>query len=641
MPEFFFTIATAGHVDHGKTSVIKKLTGIDTDRLKEEKERQMTTDLGFAHKDLAAPPGFDSDTVFRVGFIDVPGHGKFLKNMLAGVGCLDLALLVVAADEGVMPQTIQHAEIISLLGIKSALVVITKVDMAMAETLAESRASIQRLLDDLGMKTLSLTEVSCHSGSGFDKLESNLSKALARLASDRLSTQSKQAAYLPVDRVFNKTGYGLVVTGTLARGQICPGDNVVIYPSAAKARVRGLETFGRKILQASAGQRLAVNLAVRDSAVKIERGTIVSSTELKASKSILVALRFPYPRDQKVDPITGLLRVYHGSAEYQASWSWWQSDEDDKTIFAQLKIKEDFFGRPGELIIIRQPDESIIGGTILATARYRWLNRKNALNFLNLLNGRRFDRAIELVIESSPNKLLSVESCLEFLPEEVLDNTLKETLAMRLGDTLTTRGNWISLKEAILHQAKALIATQIERREEPEIKIENLRTGKFPRLNHTLFNQLIDELHTSQAISKQADKLSIESLKQAGHTQIDESLLAAIESELSKYLCIEITQLLVEVKDSKQSRRALAELEKRGQLRIVAHDFAASTKAIATAHQALSQVWHEKKQISPSDFKEALGTTRKYAMALLSYFDDELITRRTAEKRVLLREPKK
>jgi len=605
----------------------------------------MTTDLGFAHKDLAAPPGFGQDAVFRVGFIDVPGHGKFLKNMLAGVGCLDLALLVVAADEGVMPQTIQHAEIISLLGVKNVVVVITKVDLASAEILSESRLSVERLLAELGLNILSLTEVSSISGSGFDKLEFNLSAALARVMSHRLGSRSRQSAYLPIDRVFNKTGYGLVVTGTLARGQMSQGDNVFLYPSARKARVRGLETFGQAAAQASAGQRLAVNLAFKDSPVKIERGTIVSSAQLTATKSILVALVFPHQQEQKVDPQPGLLRVYHGTAEFQATYAWWQADEDNQTTFAQLKIKEDFFGRPGESIIIRQPDQRIIGGTILATARYRFLNRQNTMSFLNLLHEQNFERAMNILVESSPDKLLSVAKCGEFLPQEALEKALEKALendlVVRSGDTLTTKDNWKSLRERIVNKAKGLIAARIANAEDAEIVVESLRTSEFSRINHALFNQLVNELEATKAISRCAEKISIESLKKSGQTEIDESLLLSIESELAKYVCIEITQLLAAVKDSRQSRQALAELEKRGRLRIVAHDFAASTKSIGIAHQALSRVWQEKNQISPSDFKEALGTTRKYAMALLSFFDDQLITRRTAEKRVLLRGPKK
>jgi selenocysteine-specific elongation factor len=205
----FFTISTAGHVDHGKTSLIRALTGIDPDRLKEEKERQMTTDLGFAHMDLGAN--------VVVGFVDVPGHGKFLKNMLAGVGGIDMALLVVAADEGPMPQTAQHVRILSLLGVSKAIVALNKIDAVDdPEQIEIVRDEIGELLEKHGIQLIELVPVSATKNIGIKELKEVLSKRLVGLP----ARDTAGGAFLPVDRVFTKSGFGTVITGTLVRGYL-------------------------------------------------------------------------------------------------------------------------------------------------------------------------------------------------------------------------------------------------------------------------------------------------------------------------------------------------------------------------------------------------------------------------------------
>ncbi|MBX9694182.1 MAG: hypothetical protein K2Z81_17495, partial [Cyanobacteria bacterium] len=273
-PTLHFTLATAGHVDHGKTSVLRALTGIDPDRLKEEKERQMTTDIGFAHLRLSPSvidaAGKDAISAFKkklgevgaegkedgelvVGFIDVPGHGKFLKNMLAGVGGIDLALIVVAADEGPMPQTVQHVKILSLLGVRKCIVVLTKIDLVGDDEKQFATQEIHDLVGRLGIEVLETVPVSAVKGVGIENLRSAIVRQVMQLPARTTVNDSigqPLPAYLPIDRVFSKSGYGVVVTGTLVYGHIKVGDNVFIEPGHSQARVRGLETFNRKLNEA-------------------------------------------------------------------------------------------------------------------------------------------------------------------------------------------------------------------------------------------------------------------------------------------------------------------------------------------------------------------------------------------------------
>ena len=248
-------IGTAGHIDHGKTALVKALTGIDADRLEEEKRRGITIDLGFAHLELPAPSG----EKLRLGFIDVPGHERFVRNMLAGVGGIDLVLLVIAADESVKPQTREHFEICRLLSIPRGITVITKTDLVDEETLNVARLEIEDFLRGsfLDASRSPIVAVSSLRSTGLDQLKLEI----ARLAADVPARDSEAIFRLPIDRVFSMKGFGAVVTGTLIAGKVTKDEEVEIVPSRQPARVRGVQVHGAATNQAVAGQRTALNLA--------------------------------------------------------------------------------------------------------------------------------------------------------------------------------------------------------------------------------------------------------------------------------------------------------------------------------------------------------------------------------------------
>src|ERR1700692_3260789 len=248
-------VGTAGHIDHGKTSLVKALTGIDADRLEEEKRRGITIDIGFAHLELSLPGG----DILRLGFVDLPGHERFVRNMLAGVGGIDLVLLVIAADESIKPQTREHFDICRLLSVRRGIVVLTKSDLVDRETLDVVRLEVEDFLRNsfLDPEQSTIVAVSSLTGKGLDELR----LALAQTAADVPARDASALARLPIDRVFTMKGFGAVVTGTLVSGTIRKEDELEIFPARNRARVRGIQVHGQAAEQAVAGQRTALNLA--------------------------------------------------------------------------------------------------------------------------------------------------------------------------------------------------------------------------------------------------------------------------------------------------------------------------------------------------------------------------------------------
>src|SRR5271170_2725795 len=248
-------VGTAGHIDHGKTALVKALTGIDADRLEEEKRRGITIDIGFAHLELPAPDGGK----LRLGFVDVPGHERFVRNMLAGVGGIDVVLLVIAADESIKPQTREHFDICRLLSVRRGITVLTKSDLVDPETLDVVRLEVEDFLRGTFLEApkAPIVAVSSLTGAGIDDLK----RALVRVASDIPARDSTSLARLPIDRVFSMKGFGTVVTGTLISGSIHKEAELEVFPQGQRVRVRGIQVHGASSEQAVAGQRTALNLA--------------------------------------------------------------------------------------------------------------------------------------------------------------------------------------------------------------------------------------------------------------------------------------------------------------------------------------------------------------------------------------------
>jgi selenocysteine-specific elongation factor len=356
-------VGTAGHIDHGKTSLVLALTGVDADRLPEEKQRGITIDLGFAELS-----GGDS----RIGFVDVPGHERFVKNMLAGVSGIDAVALVVAADEGVMPQTREHFDICRLLGVEHGLVILTKTDMVDDEFIELVEMDVAGLVEGSFLENAPVFPVSSKTGHGVDEVK----KALFDLIPQIKSRTKESSTRLPVDRKFSVKGFGSVVTGTLAAGEITVGDDMELLPLGRKVRVRGVQTHGSDVKRARAGQRTAVNLGGVDNE-EVERGLVLAELEAFRETQI-VDCRIEVLKDA-AKPIRSRqrVRVHFGTVEALARI---EVLNELKTIspgdsgFVQVRFEQPVTGVPAERFILRQysPQITIAGGTILdAHARKR------------------------------------------------------------------------------------------------------------------------------------------------------------------------------------------------------------------------------------------------------------------------------
>ncbi len=373
-------IGTAGHVDHGKTTLIKALSGIDTDRLIEEKKRGITIELGFAH--------IPNDAGYNIGVIDVPGHEKFIKHMLAGIGGIDFVLFVVAADEGIMPQTREHFEILNSLGIDDGIIAVTKTDMVDEEWLEMLLEEVDDYFKDSFLDGKPVIPVSAATGEGIEELKAEIIKKCDRKNKRR---EEKELFRLPVDRVFTMQGFGTVVTGTLMDGNVRIGDDVMIYPEGVKAKIRGIQTYGKDTEIAVAGQRTAINLS-GVSKEDINRGDIVAYPGAVTVTSIIDTELNIFSSTDRIVLNNSRVHLYCGSDEVLCKVILLDRDaiSAGETAYAQLRLEEPAAVRRGDRFIIRfySPIITVGGGRIIdALPAKHKRNKPEILAGMEVLSG--------------------------------------------------------------------------------------------------------------------------------------------------------------------------------------------------------------------------------------------------------------
>ncbi len=601
----------------------------------------MTTDIGFAYLGL-------SDNMV-VGFVDVPGHGKFLKNMLAGVGGIDLALLVVAADEGPMPQTRQHVRILSLLGITKAVAAITKIDMVDEEQSEMVQEEVESLLKEHSIEQLNSCLISSTQGIGFEELKKIFSDVLSKFP----VRDGSGALFLPVDRVFSKSGFGTVITGTLVHGKLAAGDQILIEPGEIGARVRRLETHGQTVTQALPGQRVACNLVVKDQE-KISRGHVLSNSAVHPSKSLLVSL-FDRPRSLK-DPMNERLsdqpiRLYHGTAEYHGFLRWVEDittneNKNESEAVAFLALQDAAVISAQDKFVIRLTDDTIYGGNILLRDRPRWLTKKELMSVAEMLRSEDFEGALLSYLKGAPQSMVREAALSSLVPD-----TLKTSLLTKLkasGKVVSLGTEYILAAESRAELAEDIrqkVRTALEKMEDPSagVPLESLRMLMQIKLERAAFQLLIDEEMAREKIVRKGDKVF---LPGEGAKRTLAPALAALEekikTQLNAHWCLEWDELAeLTGGDLKNVKTVVQSMVKSGEVTVASYDFIASNAKVKEAHQILGDIWTTKRSIAPTDFREKLRTTRKYAMALLQYFDDQKITRRLDSGRVLLKGPSK
>ena len=628
-------LGTAGHIDHGKTSLVKALTGIDTDRLKEEKARGITIELGFAHLEL---PGD-----IRFGIVDVPGHERFVRAMVAGVGGMDMVMLVIAADEGVMPQTREHLEICQLLGVKKGLVVLTKSDMVDSDWLGLVGEEVRDYLAGSFLAEAPIIPVSSKTGAGLEELKQKLSQLAAEVEEKRHDGPFR----LPVDRVFTVTGFGTVVTGTLLSGQISVGDEVEVLPAGISCRVRGVQAHGARTEKGLAGQRLAVNLQGVEHA-EVARGDVVVPKGLyKPTRVVDVRLNYlgSAPRELKH---RATLRLHSATYEVPAQVILIDRNtlKPGETAHAQLRLAKPALLLPGDPFVLRtySPQATLGGGTVLDPDPPR--RRRRSAEALELL------QAVETGSETEKLRLLIANSLLTGLSlEEMINRTgltakkIEATLAPLLsaGEVIqVVREPRIFVGKAAFGTLKAglMDALQGFLRDNPMkdgIGREELKSHIPKRSDPRFFGPLLAALEKEGKAVSDRDIVKLPGRK--GETTVDQAgLQARIEEALQKGGMEPPT--LKDLCDSlrcneKQLLEHLNFLAREGRSVKVKGDVFYAPAPLAVIREKLVGHLKVKGEITPPDFRELTGLSRKFMIPLLEYFDQEKVTIRVGDKRVL------
>ena len=633
-------IGTAGHIDHGKTALVKALTGIDADRLEEEKRRGITIDIGFAHLNLKAENNED----LRLGFVDVPGHERFVRNMLAGIGGIDLVLLVVAADEGIKPQTVEHFDICRLLSIRRGITVITKADTVDAETLDVVRMELEDFLRGSFLEHAPMVAVSALKGTGLDDLKRELAKASAEVS----AKDSAALFRLPIDRVFTMKGFGTVVTGTLIAGTVKKEEELEVFPSGRRVRVRGVQVHGKPADQAIAGQRTALNLAganVED----LARGmTLAPPGLLHTTKRLDVSLSvLPSARVLK-DRARVHLHAYTSETIAEVVLYGAKELKPGDSGFAQLRLAEPVLLLPGDRFILRQfsPVVTIGGGLVIDAAPLARRTKQASQNVesLKLLaegtheqilaarvsrHGADGLRLIDALAETGwpPSLVASTATAL------VSTKAAPELRVLRLNEFLISQAVTTQVSEALLaalkkfQDANPLVAG---------ISKEQLREKL--RLGPEIFAGLLDLLTKEKKLEVAGEQAR---LPGRGVVMKDEEAEAKkkIEDAFSSaglevpYLKDVLAKLPI---DKARAQKIVTLLLRDRVLIKVSDDLVFHRSTLDELRKRLLAFKSKSASIDVAGFKDLTGVTRKYAIPLLEYFDRERVTRRVGDKRDIL-----
>lgn len=482
-------IGTAGHVDHGKTRLIKALSGIDTDRLEEEKKRGITIELGFAH--------IPNDAGYNIGVIDVPGHEKFIKNMLAGIGGIDFVLFVVAADEGIMPQTREHFEILQALGIDDGIIAITKTDMVDEEWLELVQEDIRDYVEGSFLEGKPMIPVSAKSGANIDLLKEEIIRKCDR-ESKRI--EAPEMFRLPVDRVFTKSGFGTVVTGTLMDGTCSLNDEVHVFPEETPTKIRGIQTYGNDVEQAVAGQRTAINLSgVRKE--DIRRGDVIAAKSAVSVTGMLDVKLKIFDSSERMVLNNSRVHLYCGSKEVLTKVILMDRDalSAGEEAYVQFRLEEPIAVRRGDRFIIRfySPIITIGGGQILdAVPEKHKRNRENVLEGFRMLESGNISDIF--VLKTGGHKFYSRELLLQelgMLPE-IGDREIERCIE---------EGKLVELEDGTI-----------------------LAASKFQMMTDRLI-QLLQEYHESNPLAEGMPKQELQSrLRDTWHISEDKIILGAV-----------------------------------------------------------------------------------------------------------------
>jgi selenocysteine-specific elongation factor len=632
-------IGTAGHVDHGKSSLVRALTGIDPDRLKEEKEREMTIDLGFAW--LTLPSGE------RVGIVDVPGHKDFIKNMLAGVGSIDAALFVVAADEGVMPQTREHLAILDLLQVRGGVVALTKTDMAEDEDWIDLvEADLLDVLENTVLDGAPVVRCSARTGEGVEELVVELDRYLAASAPRRDVGRPR----LPVDRVFTIPGFGTVVTGTLSDGTFSIGQEVEIQPPGIKARIRGLQTHKEKIDQAVPGSRVAINLT-GVSTEDVQRGQVITTPGwLRPTTLVDCHLRYlpdapvPLKHDTPVN-------FFSGAAETQARVrllgvrALWPGEKG----WVQIRLEDPVALVKGDRFIIRQPSPSVTigGGRVINPfpgRRHRRFRPDVIERLETLAHGspeeillqdleRRQPCEIRDLMGRSSISRLQAKDSLRLLVEEGQVLLLGGGSAADLAESgfVVSRSGWGALRERVTDLLGEYHREFPLRAGMPREEVKSRLVRHLPEVSPRLFNEIVGRAIDEAWLVESGGTVCLASHQPTftvKQQQAVDYLLFTFRQE--PYATPSVSQCEEQV-----GSEVLNALIEQGQLVKLSEDVILLRDTYEEMRAGVIDHLKEHGTLTVAQVRDMFETSRKYALALLGYLDERRITRRVGDERVL------
>jgi selenocysteine-specific elongation factor len=626
-------VGTAGHIDHGKSALVEALTGTHPDRLEEEKRRGITIDLGFA---------FLEEDGVRFGFVDVPGHERFVSNMLAGAAGLDLVLLVIAADESIKPQTREHFDICRLLGVRRGVVALTKSDLVDTDTAGLVLLEVEEYLRGTFLQDAPIVSVSARTRAGLPELKRELHGVA-------LDVSGKDAAHhfrLPIDRAFAIKGFGSVVTGTLISGSVGAGDEVELLPERKLLRVRGVQSGGKAVERATAGQRTAVNLAGIEH-MALKRGMVLAAPgKFRGTRRIDTRLEL-LPSAPKLKQ-RGRVHFHAGTSETVADVFLFGRNElvPGQSAFAQLRLEEEVLVLPGDRFIVRQfsPVTTIGGGGVLDAHARRPLQRDTGrVAFLETLESGDKMEILSAMAERSLGgvPLQEIAARTGWLDQEIRDVAGKLTVS---GRTKNVAEPLLLIPAKAFEETRQKIAARVERFHNdnpllPGISREDLRASLGRRVRAETYRTALEELVAQKKLELQGElvkragaSITLEPDEARAKEQIETAFagagltVPAVKEVLSK--------LPVE---AKRAEKILQMLLRDKNLVRITPELIFHRDALAHLKQRLSAYKKTKgDRISVPVFKELTGITRKYAIPLLEYLDRERVTRRAGDERVIL-----
>ncbi|MCL2662356.1 MAG: selenocysteine-specific translation elongation factor [Oscillospiraceae bacterium] len=626
-------IGTAGHVDHGKTTLVKALTGIDTDRLEEEKRRGVTIEPGFAYLDF--------EDGRRAGIIDVPGHERFIRNMLAGSGGVDLAMLVVAADEGVMPQTREHLGILAQLGIGDGLVVVTKADKAEADWLELVVDDIEQLVVGTFLESKPILHISAFTGEGISELKD----ALSLLLDNAHERDVKIPFRLPVDRVFPVDGFGIVVTGTLIEGSVKVGDTAQILPSGEKAPIRNLQVHGENTETAFAGQRTAISLGGVKRGVVVRGDVITAEGTVNVTDAIDVKLNVLADTKRTIKN-SAELHLYHGARTLLAKAMLIGQSElhHGESCYARLKLKEPLPCKRGDRFVVRffSPMETIGGGVILDSKPKKRISRsEEALNALKI----REQGSAEELTDLAAYELGGVFSETDLCKRADLD---KKTCIDAV-EVLVADGSVIQLMQNKYISKKVLskLSKECTGYLESYHKSYPLRAGmNIAELRQKLL-QNTDTAEATAVLKKLSDN-GVIMLSEKSAALPDFSIsYSPTQSNIHEKLIKELTGCGYDVKSPDELSALFSKNEKRdfeqvfesmisgGELVMISQQIFWLRKTYDKAIKLIRNHFEENDEITLAQCRDILGTSRKYALAFLEHLDGKQATKLIGDARKL------